>query len=232
MSTISFIPASDNDKVIWLNNFSTKIGTYATSVGVTAAEVTAVQKDAAMYQYIINLQEIYKQTLKNITGYKKLLKKASGQEHLGANIPALPVLSTAPAVVPEGIFDRVSKLAARIKASINYTANVGADLGIVAPSSTFDVSTLQADLRVNLDAGRPHLKWTKGESDALDLYADRNDGSGFALVGRFMRNEYIDITNLATGKVIDEWSYKGIYVIADTQVGVMSSTVSVSVKRI
>lgn len=232
MSGITYIPSLDNDKVIWLNNFSTKIGTYAASVGVTAAEVTAAQKDAAMYQYIVNLQEVYKQTLQNITGYKKLLKKASGQQHLGAVIPSLPTLAAPPPAVPEGIFDRISKLATRIKASVNYTDNIGSDLGIISPTSSFDASTMQPDIKVRLEAGRPYLKWTKGESDALDLYADRNDGAGFVLVGRFMRNEYVDISTLATGKVIDEWSYKGIYVIADSQIGLFSPVVDISVKRV
>ncbi len=232
MSTSKFIPSSDNDKVVWLNNFATKLGTYAANVGVTAAEVTATQKDASMYQYIINLQEIYKQTLQNITGYKSLLKHAVGQQHLSAVIPSLPTLGTAPASVPEGIFDRVSKLAVRIKASVNYTDNMGSDLGIIAPAVTFDASTLQPDIKIKLDAGRPHLKWTKGETDALDLYVDRNDGNGFTLLGRLMRNEYIDVASLPATKVIDEWNYKGIYVIADQPIGLYSATSSIAVKKI
>ena len=158
MSTISYIPSSDNDKAVWLNNFSTKLGTYAASVGVTAAEVTATQKDASLFQYIINLLEVYRQTLKNLTGYKTLVKHAVGQQHLTGAIPALPVLTTAPPTVPEGIFDRISALAARIKKSVNYTDNIGSDLGIITPTSTFDASTMQPLLKIKLDAGRPHIK--------------------------------------------------------------------------
>lgn len=232
MANAKYIPSSDNDKVVWLNNFSIKLGTYAANVGVTAAEVTAIQKDASMFSYIINLQEVYKQTLQNITGYKSLLKHAIGQQHLSTSIPALPALTTAPASVPEGVFDRVTRLATRIKASINYTDSMGADLGIVSPSTTFDPSTMQPDLKIKLDAGRPHLKWTKGEADALDLYADRNDGTGFNLVGRLMRNEFIDVAPLDATKVVDEWHYKGIFVIADVAVGLYSPIISITVKKV
>lgn len=232
MTSSKYVPSSDTDKVVWLNNFSTKLGLYAASTGVSAAEVTATQKDAAMFSYIINLQEIYKQTLQTITGYKTLLKHAVGQQHLGSVIPALPTLATAPASVPEGIFDRVSKLASRIKASAAYTDSMGSDLGILAPAVTFDASTMQPDLKIKLDAGRPHLKWTKGEADALDLYVDRNNGSGFTLLGRLMRNEYIDIASIDPTKVVDEWHYKGIYVIADVAVGLYSPVVSIAVKKI
>ena len=231
MPNSKFIPASDNDKGIWMNNFSTKLGTYAANVGVTTAEVTATQKDALMFIYILTLQEIYKQTLQNITGYKGLLRHAVGQQHLSATIPALPVLATPPSSVPEGVFDRVSKLATRIKASVNYTDNMGSDLGIVSSATTVDVDTMQPNISIKLDAGRPHLKWTKGYADALDLYVDRGDGAGFILLGRLMRNEFIDISSLPATKVIDEWHYKGIYVIADEPVGLYGQVSSITVKK-
>ena len=143
----------------------------------------------------------------------------------------MPVLATPPTSVPEGIFDRVSKLAARIKASVNYTDNMGSDLGIVSAITTVDVDTLQPNISIKLDAGRPHLKWTKEYADALDLYVDRGDGLGFVLLGRLMRNEYIDINTLPATKVIDEWHYKGIYVIADEQVGLYGKVSSITVKK-
>lgn len=232
MRTSSFIPTSDSDKVVWLNNFATKLGTYAANVGVTAAEVTATQKDASLYQYIINLLEVYRQTLKNLTGYKTQVKHAIDQQHISATIPSLPTLATPPPSVPEGVFDRAGKLAVRIKASPNYTDNIGSDLGIVTTVTSLNKTNMQPFIKINLDAGRPHLKWTKGESDAMDLYVDRNDGNGFTLLTRPLRNEYIDVTALASTKVIDEWHYKGIYVIGNDQVGMFSAVTSITVKKI
>jgi len=46
---ISYLPNSDSEKVIWLNNFSIKIKTYATQVGITAGEVTSIKNDAAFF---------------------------------------------------------------------------------------------------------------------------------------------------------------------------------------
>lgn len=225
-----FIPSSDADKVVWLNNFTTKMGLYATQLGVTPAELTSLQKDNAFFQYIISVMEVYRQNVLNMAGYKNMLKKAVGQQHIGA-MPVLPTLATAPPAVPEGVFDRVSKLVTRIKASLNYTDNIGSDLGVIAPVETIDVATMQPDIKINLEVGKPHLKWKKGYSDALDLYVDRNDGAGFVLIGRLTRNEYLDIVGLPSSKVFDEWQYKGIYVIADTPVGLFSKVTSVDVKR-
>lgn len=229
-TTISFIPNGDADKGIWLGNFNTKLPNYANLVGVTAAEVTAVQKDTAIYQYVLSMLEAHKQTVNNITSYKNLLKHAVGQQHLGA-LPSSPVLGTAPSTVPEGVFDRISKLVKRIKASANYTEAMGQDLGIIAPVQTIDISSLQPDLKVNLDADRPHIKCSKGYADAIDLYVDRKDGAGFVLIGRLLKLDYIDVVSLPANTVLAEWDYKARYVIGNDAVGLMSPVVSVVVKK-
>lgn len=229
-TTNKYIPTSDADKGIWLNNFTTKMAGYATTLGVTPAELTALQKDNSAFQYIINTMESYRQYVLNLAGYKNMMKHATINQHIGT-LPVMPTLPTAPPMVAEGIFDRVAKMVARIKASLNYTDNIGSDLGVIASSSTVDITTVQPDINIKIDVGKPHLKWTKGIAESIDLYADRNDGQGFVYVGRLSRNEYLDITPIATGKVYDEWNYKAIYVIADVQVGLYSRVASVDVKK-
>ena len=230
MSHAKFIPTSDADKGIWLNNFTAKFAVYAVLLGFTPAEVTAQQKDNAFYQFLISTIEMFRQYLLNLAGYKNMAKHANAQQHIGA-FPAPPSLATVPAAVAEGIFDRVAKTATRIKAHVNYSENIGSDLGIISPVETVDVAAMQPEIKYKLEVGKPHLKWVKGYSDAVDLYADRNDGQGFILVGRLIRNEYLDATPLATGKVYDEWKYKAIYIIADVQVGLYSQIISVDVKK-
>lgn len=221
----------DSDKVVWLNNFTTKLATNATLLGFTTAEITALQKDNAYFTYLISTIELLRQNLLNFVGYKNLAKYAKKDQH-NAALPALPSLGTPPPAVSEGIFDRAAKLAGRAKLSLNYTEAIGADLGIISPSSSVNLDTLQPFINIKIDVGKPHLKWVKGVADAIDLYADRNDGQGFVYVGRLSRNEYLDITPMATNKVYDEWKYKGIYVIADTQVGLYSDIKSVDIKKL
>jgi hypothetical protein len=230
MTRNGFLPQSDADRVVWLNNFSTKIGTYAASVGITAAEITSINNDKAFYSFIINMHDSYKQTLNNLTAYKNLLKHAVAQQHLGS-IPVVAALGTAPTAVPEGIFDRISKFAQRIKASVNYTEAMGQDLGIIAPELTIDLSSLQPELKVKLDAGRPFIKATKGIADAIDLFVDRNDGNNFIPLGRLLKPEFIDTANLPASAPLAEWEYKAMFVIGNDNVGVMSPVVSVVVKR-
>jgi hypothetical protein len=227
---VGYLPSSDADRVIWLNNFSTKIGTYAPSVAITSAEVTSIANDKAYFQYIVNMHDSYKQTLNNLTAYKNLLKHAVAQQHLGT-IPTAPALGVAPTAVSEGVFDRIAKFAQRIKASTSYTEAMGQDLGIIAPEINVDLSEMQPELKVKLDAGRPFIKATKGIADAIDLFVDRNDGNNFIPLGRLLKPEFIDTANLPAATPLAEWEYKAMFVIGNDNVGVMSPTVSVVVKR-
>ena len=227
----SYLPNADNDKSLWFTNFKTKIATHAVTLGVSPAEVTTTQKDADAYLYIINMLEANKQYVNNITAYKNLLRHAVAQQHLGV-IPVAPVLAAPPPAVTEGVFDRVSKLVKRIKAHVNYTDAIGQDLGIIAPTQTIDVATMQPDLKVVLDAGRPHIKCTKGYADAIDLYVDRKDGAGFVSIGRLLKLDYIDVVGLPANTALIEWSYKAMYVIGNDNVGLMSPVVSIVVKKL
>jgi len=230
-SSYNFIPNSDSDKGIWMNNFKLKIAVHGSTLGLTAAEITNLQKDADMFLYVLNMHEAYKQTVNNISAYKNLLKHAIGQQHLGA-LPVAPVLPTAPAIVAEGVFDRISNVVKRAKAHANYTDAIGNDLGIIAATQTIDVNAMQPDLKITIDAGRPHIKCSKGYADAIDLYVDRNDGAGFVLIGRLLKLDYIDVVSLPANMALAEWHYKAMYVIGNGNVGLMSPVVSVVVKKL
>jgi hypothetical protein len=230
MAHAKYIPTSDANKVMWLNNFTIKLNLYASTLGISNTELNSLQNDTALFSYIVNLMELYYTNYLNLAGYKNMMKFAEGQQHLSF-IPKLPPLPTEPTLVPEGIFDRVSKLVKRIKASTTYNDHIGSDLGIVAPTESVDVTTMQPNIKITLNVGKPYLKWTKGKAEALDLYVDRNDGQSFTYIGRFLHAEYLDVTDLDPDKIYDEWHYKGIYVKADKQVGLYSKVSSVDLKK-
>lgn len=230
MAEAKYLPTTDAAKAVWLNNFTNKLMVYSTQLGVSPTEISNLQKDNAAYQYVINLLEQYRQSVLHLTGYKNMMKHAIEQQHIGA-IPLITAPPTPPPAVPEGIFDRATKLATRIKASLNYSTNIGNDLGIIGTTSDTDMHSMQPNLKIKLNVGKPHIKWTKGEADATDLYVNRNDGHGFVLLGRFTRSEYLDTASLDASKLYDEWHYKAIFVVADKLVGLYSKVVSVDVKR-
>lgn len=230
-SSVNYIPNGDNDRVLWLNNFNAKLPNYAATLNIIDVEIQSVANDAAMFSYIINTLNAYKQTVQNIVAFKTLLKhNGTGASVLGA-MPNLPAIATAPIAVNAGVFDRVSKLVARIKNSTNYNTSIGQDLNIIATVPVVDTKTLQPILKVILDAGRPHIKWGKGFADAMDLQVDRNDGNGFITLGRFITPNYIDTFSLNGTMLLAQWDYKGMFVIGNTIAGIPSLIESVVVKK-
>jgi hypothetical protein len=230
-SSINYIPNSDSERVTWMNNFNNKLPSYATPLGLTAAEISGVADDTAMFAYVVNLSNIYKQTSRNMIAFKNQLKhKQDDAGQLGA-IPGLPTIVAPPTAVAEGVFDRISRLVARIKNSENYTESMGRDLDIIAPVPVMNTAAMQPSLKVSLDAGRPLVKWVKGASDALDLFVNRNDGAGFVLLGRFITPEYIDTVTLNSTASMMQWDYRGMYVMGNNQIGISSAVVGVVVKK-
>jgi hypothetical protein len=225
-----FLPITDTKKIMWLNNFSSKINVHAGMLGITQAEVESIHNDRAYFDYVVNMHHATKKSVKNITGYKTLLKHSSETQKLGT-FPVMPDMGPIPVLVKEGMFDRISKLAQRIKLSEGYSEAIGQDLGIIAPEKNKESIALQPRLIIRLDNGRPRIKCIKGIAHALDLYADRKDGNGFVFLTRLLKMDYRDIADLPADKVLHEWEYKAMYVIGNNQVGLMSSVTSVIVKR-
>jgi hypothetical protein len=221
----TYLPNNDSERVVWFNNFNSKLPSYSVQLNVGADDVTQTGKDYIAFSYAVHLADQLKQTQQNATAYKNSIKHADGQP-IGS-IPVVPNFGVAPEVVPAGVFDRVRMLAQRIKNHPSYTDSIGQDLNIIASMDVTDPNSIQPVLTFKIDVGRPHLKWKKGIAEATDIYADHNDGNGFLLVGRFVRGEYLDTTVLTAGKIADDWKYKAIFVIADEQVGQMSQAISV-----
>ena len=84
---------------------------------------------------------------------------------------------------------------------------------------------------VNIDASRQHIKCNKGYVDAIDLFVDRNDSTGFVLIGRILKLDYIDVVSLPTNMILAESHYKVMYVIGNNNLDLISSVVSAVAKK-
>ena len=229
MTKHDFIPKSDPAMALWLRNLANKIGSYATTFGLTPAEVASVRNDAVRFDYILKVQEAYKTFKQNISKYKDILRDGPNDEPVDELVfPSLPV---APVLVNSGIFPRLRKLVARIKAHPAYDDAIGADLGLLASHEAIDIPNLKPVLKSRLDAGRPLIIWIKGPADSIDIYVDRRNGKGFVYLTTDFYPDYMDKCPMPAGKDSAVWDYKAIYKIGDEQVGQFSEVISVTVTR-
>jgi hypothetical protein len=134
--------------------------------------------------------------------------------------------------VPPGIVGRFRALVKRIKSNKNYTATTGQALGIEGAQQTGpDLSTIQPDFDVTVSGNHVSINWGWGGNsaflDMIRLEADRGDGKGFQFLANDTTPGNIDTTPFPATPT--KWSYRGIYIVGDAQVGVWSKTVSVTV---
>jgi hypothetical protein len=230
MANQTYLPRADKDKVVWFKNFVSKLNLYSATLGFTAPELTAISNDSLMLTYMVDMVEVFKSESSKRVAYKNLLMHGEIGTPI-SNVPAVPPLPAAPTAVPAGVFKRMAKTVQRIKNHSNYNDAIGQDLNIIAPVSTEDVSAMKPQLKPAHDAGRPRIKWRKGEADSIDLYVDRHDGKGFVFLANDSQPDYIDTCAVPSGLSSVVWDYKGIYKITDEHVGEFSDAISITVTK-
>ena len=126
MAKSNYLDASDDGFAHQLTTFKNAIGAYATTLGVSAAQVTSQADDALYFNYVLAVQELMANSAKQWTAWKTL-------QRMGGSIPptGAPVEPTFPAAVPvvaPGIEPRFRALVKQIKANTDYNASIGAAL--------------------------------------------------------------------------------------------------------
>ncbi len=222
-----FIPRADAQKVIWLNNFSSKIGNYMTKYGITAAEKTDMVNFALDFAFRVSLTAQMKTALEGVVKWKNGLRDGISAGGV-VSVPVMPSLASAPTAVAPGGFDRVADLVKKIKNNNAYTEADGADLGIIGNTANrSDLSTLKPVIVLKAGtAGRSAFGWKLNDMDGLNVYKDEGTGT-FRFYARDNHPDYEDTAPLPANPV--RHRYKFIYVLNDEEVGQFSDVITVNV---
>ena len=131
MKRNAYYPSKLADQIIWLTNFSNKIGDEATALGLAAPAVAAIKADALWLIYV--LQEWLPATR---TWAQSCTDAASAAMSGSGGLQVLPVFT--PPVLPVGAvpvnlgaLDRIFALVQQIKTSGKSTDTIDTNLGIV-----------------------------------------------------------------------------------------------------
>ena len=212
-----YLPRDDSGKAQLLEHLARRLPAYAETLEVSAADIASLQADAEAFRHAIASTDSIQANARQWTAYKNLQRDGGVRVNPRPQLPHLPVPArdVAPGIVP-----RLIALVSRLKTARNYNEAIGRDLR-VTPDDWKPV------LDTRSVAGQPVIKWPKGDADAIEIWADRDDGQGFRLATITSGTDYTDTsTRPASGAV---WKYKAIYRLRDAQVGQWSGVVSVAV---
>ena len=225
-------PIQSNDDAFnaQLQTFKNGIGGYFALLGLSAGQVTAQAADANYFDYDLKCQNIMIQAGQQWTTWKDLIRDGGTPPASGA--PVMPTLPTAVPAVAPGVEARFRARVQLIKASPNYNAAIGEALNIEGAQQTApDLTTVQPQIDAIISGNQVNVKWGWGGNaaylDICEIQVDRGDGKGFGLLTYDTTPGYTDTQAFPATPA--KWTYKAIYRVGDSQVGVWSLPVSLTV---
>ena len=115
-----YFPRGDGDKLNWLNNYNTKIGANGAVVGLTPAEISAIQTKIGAY----------------LSQFNGLLQQKN----------ALQATTAATRLAEKNLVADVRKQVGRLKTHAGYTQPIGEDLDVIGEDEAFDPDTFKPKL--------------------------------------------------------------------------------------
>ena len=230
MAKHDYIQQNNNAFSAQLTTFKNGIGGYATTLGVTAAQVASQAADAIYFAYLLACLDLMEKGAAQFLSWRNLVRGGGTPPPTGA--PLLPVFPTAVAAVLLGIEVRFRALVVQIKAHPNYNVAIGEALGIEGAVQTGpDLSAVQPAFKLKLSGGAVKVGWGWGGNgaflDMLELEVDRADGKGFVFLTYDTTPGYNDTAPQPATPT--KWKYRGIYRVGDARVGQWSNEVAINV---
>jgi hypothetical protein len=229
----NYYPLRQADQIVWLTNFSTKLPALTAALGLTAAQVSGAVADCGWLVYVLQTW------LPAARTWALACTDAAdeAQNGDGSALMVLPVF-TAPAlpagVVPvnTGALTRIFALVQTIKDGGLCSDTNATNLGIVGSAQTGpDITTVQPVIYVSIMGSQVNVKWGWGGNsaflDSCEIQVDRGDGKGYVLLTIDTTPGYTDTQPFPAASV--KWTYKAIYRLDDSQVGLWSQPASVTV---
>jgi hypothetical protein len=214
-----------------LLQFKGAIPTYAATLGVTAAQITAQAADADRYKWELDVADLCSQCSEALTEWKFISRNGGDFPATGAPEHVAWPTPEPPPVQP-GIEKRFRDLCQLIKAHPNYNPSIGEALGIEGDEQSGpDFGTFKPVFKVSVSAGGVLVGWSwqgfRPFLKSCEILVDRGDGEGFQFLTIDTTPGYTDTQPFPAAPA--KWTYKAVFRVGDTRVGQWSDPVSVTV---
>ena len=230
----SLVPSDAVPLAALLSRLATKLPTYATALGVTAAELASLSADSAMLTYLAHLADAARTFSPSVTAYRDTL--LSGAESPVGPIPVFAAPASPPAVVSGGIIPRTRRLLQKIRAAASYTEAIAADLGLPVgsdaspspdPATRPDVTGTHA---VHLPGVGVSIPWAKNKHTGVAVTSQRGPESAvWESLGDDLISPFIDKRPSLTPGQPETRRYRFQYKDGDDVIGQLSDIIVVTV---
>lgn len=201
-----YMPRSDGDLLVWLDNFSKQIATHGATVGLDAAGVKALQdRSTAVATAVAEDEKAY-------AGWRSAVAHS--------------------AEVKDGSLRAMAATIAHLDTHPSCTDAIRAALRITPPATSAQsaaLGTYKVPFTVEGLPGRVVVKWRKGALDGVNVYGQRDGEKEWTLLARDNRPPYDDLRPIAQPGSSEVRRYRLIGVVDDREVTPPSDIVSISI---
>jgi hypothetical protein len=201
MPNKNYIPGSEGELILWLNNFEKKLTEHKTLLNISAAEFDEI---------ISNINDV-RNAIHSAYKFKSLLKQKEVEKRL----------------IKQNVLKLIRTKAARFKTESGYTDAVGEDMGIVTHSRKIDYDTYKPKLKAKVFPKYVEVSILKKGIDSVNLFYRLTGEAEWTFLSRVTKSKFKDNHPLKTHGVPEVRQYKAIGVVGDVQIGKESNIVSV-----
>jgi hypothetical protein len=222
----SWFPQSLQERAAWYDNFNTQMQAIGTTLGLTAGDLSDVQKDNDVMQFLANTAVEADAFIDAIRQYRKIITEGEIGDP-NPPFPANPAFAL-PASVDTGMFERLVDWVDRIRAAPAYTGEQGA-LAQIIPQQDEEIeeTELKPALKASsLPGNQVEVGFTRGKTQGIEIEIRVDNDAAWQNVGRYFSSpaalDIADGTGLPRGVQI-----RARYVKNNQAVGLNSDTVNV-----
>lgn len=222
-----YFPTSLQEQAAWYANFTTNIAVVGSSLGLTVPEITSIQDDNNIVQFIASTAvelDAYRAAVKQ---YRTIITEGE----IGSPTPAFPAALAliVPDPVPTGIWERLDGFVKRIRVAPTYTDEIGALLDIIPsqPGPTPENDMKPSLTPATLPNSVLQVKFVRGDTDGVVIETNVDNGS-WSNAGRFFKSPATLAIPENPAGLPRSVQIRARYVEGDTPVGQFSPTVTIA----
>ena len=189
--SIKWFPLSLTERAAWYTNFNAQVHQYGADLGLTAGEMASVQADCDMLTFLARSSISVQAYFDAFQAFRRELCDGDSGDAT-PTLPADPGL-VAPASVEPGIFQRLTRLVPRIRASANFSEHMEVMFGIAPTRYQRKLTHLEENASPDIKAfAEPNnvisVKFVRGASAGITIETRLDNEKEWRPAGTFAKS--------------------------------------------
>lgn len=230
MKNRDWMPTTRAGKFTMFNNVKAKIDGYKTIVGLDNDQVSRIILICDIYIEIYQKAEQIRASVSDLTAWQEVIFNGEPRGDVAPKSPNFTTITLPPDSFI-GIFDEFREFVNYIKASPNYTENIGLDLMIVAEDSggrNLSESSPELKLAAKNDT-QVEIAFKKLDADSVEIQYRKAGTEAWSLADKATTSPITHSPQFSTPEQAEKFEYRAIFLVKNERIGLWSPIYTITV---